>query len=282
MNMYGEFQYLNLLERVLDAGRVKTDRTGTGTISLFGPQIEMDISKKFPLLTTKRVFWKGVVLELLWMLQGQTNSKWLEDRGVNIWKEWGDENRDHGPIYGASMRNFSSTSLYQGVDQIENLLQGIREKPDCRRLIVSNWNPSVVNKQSLPPCHAFFQFEVYKDELSCKLYQRSADMFLGVPFNIASYALLTYLIANDCGLTPKTFIHTFGDAHIYSNHKDAVKEQLSRDATIAPPTVEINLTPGKLLAFIEHSKYLTWEEIQKVIILKDYNPMPSIKAEVAV
>ena len=279
----GESRYLRLLSKVLDEGNETLDRTGVGTKSIFGPQVSYETSKEFPLFTTKKIFWKGVVLELLWILQGQTNIKWLVDHKVNIWNEWANEDGDLGPVYGHVWRNFGGDYKLktQGIDQIRELISLIKKDPNSRRLIVSAWDPSIVKLQALPPCHTLFQFKAYGDKLHCKLYQRSADLFLGVPFNTASYSLLLSLIANECGLKAGEFIHTFGDCHIYNNHIDAVKKQLSR-LPFKGPRLRINLEAGNLIEFIEKSKLMTWEEISKIIILEEYSYHPSIKAEVAV
>lgn len=286
-----ESKYLGLLDYIWQYGKITTDRTGVGTRSTFGLQEKYDLVHEFPLITTKKIYWKAVVMELLWILQGQTNTKWLEERKVTIWQEWSNENGDLGPVYGAQWRSWD-TGREPGnligtgadtvkIDQIQNLLTRMKSNPDCRRLIVSAWNVADIPKMALAPCHAFFQFKVYDDELECQLYQRSADMFLGVPFNIPSYALLTHLIAAECGLRATKFIHTFGDAHIYLNHEEAITEQMKRSVK-PPPTLEIKLPEGGLMKFIEDSKTMTWEEIQEVIILKGYEAHPSIKAPVAV
>ena len=226
-------QYLDLLNHVLDHGDKKEDRTGTGTISVFGYQMRFDLSEKFPLLTTKKVHLKSVIHELLWFLKGSTNIGYLKENGVSIWDEWADENGDLGPVYGSQWRSWQ-TSDGRTIDQISNLIENIKNNPDSRRLIVSAWNVGEVDKMKLPPCHCFFQFYVANDKLSCQLYQRSADIFLGVPFNIASYALLTLMIAQVTNLAPGEFVHTLGDAHIYSNHFEQVKQQLSREAKDLP------------------------------------------------
>lgn len=258
-------QYLQLLENIRTAGNRRGDRTGTGTISLFGPQMIFDLRKGFPIVTTKKVFWRGVVEELLWMLRGSTNVKELQAKNVHIWDEWADESGELGPVYGAQWRNFG------GVDQIHNLIERIKAKPEDRRLIVSAWNPAEVDKMKLPPCHAFFQCYVEAGRLSLKMYQRSADMFLGVPFNIASYALLTHILAHLTGLKPGTFIHTFGDAHIYLNHLDQVDVQLIRDPRPLP-TLQI-----------AHRGQKSVEDfIFEDFTLVGYDPHPAIKAEVSV
>lgn len=271
--------YLDLLKDIRDNGAGKDDRTGTGTRSLFGRQIRIDLSKGFPLLTTKKVFLKGVIHELLWLLSGDTNIKYLKDNGVNIWNEWADGNGDLGPVYGAQWRNWNN----EGIDQISMAVNEIKNNPNNRRIIVSAWNPSVLpdttksfsenvanGKAALPPCHAWFQFYVSEGKLSCQLYQRSADVFLGVPFNIASYALLTMMMAQVCDLKLGDFVHTFGDVHIYNNHIDQVNEQLTREPK-KMPTMKINPEIKDIFKF----KYEDFE-------LVDYDPDPAIKAPVSV
>lgn len=274
--------YEALLKDVLKNGREKTDRTGTGTLSVTGRQVHYDLTKSFPLITTKKVYWKAIVHELLWFLQGNTNTKYLVDNGVTIWDEWADGNGDLGPVYGKQWRSWEKYELLQvegqelpslvvhEIDQISNVIDQIKKNPESRRLIVNAWNVSDIDKMALPPCHMFFQFFVNGDELECLLYQRSADMFLGVPFNIASYALLTYMIAAQTGLKATKFIHTIGDAHIYLNHVDQVKEQLSRNVRKMPT---IKLKEG--VSSIFDYKY---EDVELI----GYNPHPTIKAPVAV
>ena len=262
-------QYLDLLNHVLEHGDKKEDRTGTGTISVFGYQMRFDLSEKFPLLTTKKVHLKSVIHELLWFLKGSTNIGYLKENGVSIWDEWADENGDLGPVYGSQWRSWK-TSDGRTIDQISNLIENIKNNPDSRRLIVSAWNVGEVDKMKLPPCHCFFQFYVANDKLSCHLYQRSADIFLGVPFNIASYALLTLMIAQVTNLTPGEFVHTLGDAHIYSNHIEQVKQQLSREAKDLP-IMKINPHIKDIFSF----KYDDFE-------ILNYDPHPLIKAPVAV
>ncbi len=257
-------QYQDLLSFVLDNGSKKEDRTGTGTISHFGYQMIFNLAKGFPLVTTKKVHFKSVVHELLWFISGDTNIKYLKDNGVKIWDEWADENGDLGPVYGKQWRNFS------GVDQLAKVIEEIKTNPDSRRLIVSAWDPSEVEGMALPPCHMMFQFYVRDGLLSCQMYQRSADVFLGVPFNIASYALLTHMVAQVCDLGVGDFVHTFGDVHIYSNHIDQVCEQLTRAAKDLP---RISLNPD--IKNIEDFKY-------EDILLLDYVHHPPIKAKVAV
>ena len=226
-------QYLDLMQKVLNEGQEKSDRTGTGTLSIFGHQMEFDLSDGFPLVTTKKVHLKSIVHELIWFLQGSTNISYLKENGVSIWDEWADEKGDLGPVYGAQWRSWPDGNNGT-IDQIQNLIQGIKTNPDSRRHIVSAWNPALVDEMALPPCHSLFQFYVANEELSCQLYQRSADIFLGVPFNIASYALLTHMVAHVCNLKAGKFVHTFGDAHLYLNHLDQAKLQLSRDTKILP------------------------------------------------
>ena len=229
-------QYLNLLKYVNDYGIKKLDRTGTGTLSIFGYQMRFDLSRNFPLLTTKKIHLKSVIYELLWFLSGDTNIKFLKDNGVSIWDEWADQDGELGPVYGHQWRSWP-TREGKTIDQISNLINQIKNNPDSRRLIISAWNVGEIEKMKLPPCHAFFQFYVAEGRLSCQLYQRSADIFLGVPFNIASYALLTMMVAQVCGLKTGDFVHTLGDAHIYLNHSEQVKIQLSRSIKEPPITV---------------------------------------------
>jgi thymidylate synthase len=262
-------QYLTLLEHVKQNGQKKEDRTGTGTMSVFGYQMRFNLNKSFPLLTTKKVHLKSVIYELLWFLSGDTNIKYLKDNGVSIWDEWADENGNLGPVYGHQWRSWP-TSEGNEIDQISNLINQIKKTPDSRRLIVSAWNVGEINKMKLPPCHCFFQFYVADGRLSCQLYQRSADIFLGVPFNIASYALLTQMIAHVCGLECGEFIHTLGDAHIYTNHIDQVNEQLGRKPKKLPQ-IKINPSVKNIFDF----KYEDFS-------LEGYDPYPLIKAPVAV
>lgn len=258
--------YLDLLRQILETGAPRHDRTGVGTIGLFGHQLRFDLSKGFPLVTTKKVHLKSIIHELLWFLGGDTNTAYLKAHGVSIWDEWADSNGDLGPIYGAQWRNWNG----DGIDQIKDVIQTIKTNPDSRRMMVSAWNPSQLKDMALPPCHAFFQFYVQDGKLSCQLYQRSADVFLGVPFNIASYALLTMMVAQVCGLVAGDFIHTFGDVHIYKNHLEQVGEQLSR--TPYPlPTMRINRPVKDIFDF----KYEDFELI-------GYQSHPAIKAPVAV
>ncbi len=262
-------QYLDLMERILADGVEKRDRTGTGTRSVFGHQMRFDLADGFPLVTTKKVHVKSIVHELLWFLAGDTNVKYLQEHGVRIWDEWADENGDLGPVYGQQWRSWPSPDGGT-IDQIANVVAMIRKNPDSRRLIVSAWNPAEVDKMALPPCHCLFQFYVAEGRLSCQLYQRSADIFLGVPFNIASYALLTMMVAQVTGLKPGAFIHTFGDAHLYSNHVEQARLQLSR-APKALPVMTLNPDVKELFAF-------RYEDFT----LEGYDPHPLIKAKVAV
>ncbi len=261
--------YLDLLQHVLDTGADRGDRTGTGTRSVFGYQMRFDLGAGFPLLTTKKLHLKSIIHELLWFLKGDTNIAYLKDNGVTIWDEWADENGDLGPVYGYQWRSWPAPDG-RHIDQIANLLNAIRHNPNSRRLIVSAWNPALVDEMALPPCHCLFQFYVSNGRLSCQLYQRSADIFLGVPFNIASYALLTMMVAQVTGLEPGDFVHTLGDAHLYANHFEQAKQQLTR--TPGPlPEMLINPEVTDLFAF----KYDDFR-------LVDYVAEPSIKAPIAV
>ena len=262
-------EYHDLLEAILKNGVKKEDRTGTGTLSIFGYQMRFDLEKGFPLVTTKKLHLRSIIHELLWFLNGDTNIKYLKDNKVRIWDEWADENGDLGPVYGAQWRSWKAPNG-ETIDQISNLVQQIKTKPDSRRLLVSAWNPADVDHMALPPCHTMFQFYVANGKLSCQLYQRSADVFLGVPFNIASYALLTMMVAQVCGLKYGEFVHTFGDAHLYSNHLEQANLQLSRTPRTLP-TMELNPEVKDIFSF----KYEDFE-------LKNYDPHPHIKAEVAV
>lgn len=262
-------QYLELLDHVLEKGTKKQDRTGTGTISTFGYQMRFDLSEGFPALTTKKLHLKSIIHELLWFLQGDTNIKYLQDHGVRIWNEWADENGDLGHVYGYQWRSWPKPDGGY-VDQIAQLIHDIKTNPTSRRLIVSAWNVGDLENMALPPCHAFFQFYVNNGKLSCQLYQRSADVFLGVPFNIASYALLTLMVAQVTGLQPGEFVHTFGDVHIYSNHMEQVKLQLSRQPRPLP-VMKINPEVKQIFDF-------TYEDFS----LENYDPHPHIKGEVAV
>ena len=261
--------YHDLLRHVLEHGHKKEDRTGTGTLSVFGYQMRFDLAEGFPLLTTKKVHLKSIIHELLWFLQGSTNIQYLKDNGVSIWDEWADENGNLGPVYGYQWRNWPKPDGTH-IDQITQVVESIRKNPDSRRLIVSAWNVADVEKMKLPPCHAFFQFYVADGKLSCQLYQRSADIFLGVPFNIASYALLTMMVAQVCGLKLGDFVHTLGDAHIYSNHLEQVNEQLSREPRHLP-IMRINPEVKDIFGF-------KFEDFT----LENYDPHPAIKAPVAV
>ena len=272
-------QYLDLLDHVLKNGEQKGDRTGTGTISTFGHQMRFDLSDGFPMLTTKKLHLRSIIHELLWFIQGDTNTEYLRENGVRIWDEWADENGDLGPVYGHQWRNWNS----EGIDQLQNAIDQIKSNPNSRRIIISAWNPSVLPdtslsfsenvanaKAALPPCHAFFQFYVSNGKLSCQLYQRSADTFLGVPFNIASYALLTMMVAQVCELQPGDFVHTFGDVHLYNNHIDQAELQLTREPLKLPKMV---LNPD-----VKSIYDFRYDDFQLV----DYNPHPHIKAAVSI
>ena len=272
-------QYLDLIRQIQTNGIQKTDRTGTGTKSVFGYQMRFDLSKGFPMVTTKKLHLKSIIHELLWFLKGDTNIQYLQENGVRIWNEWADEKGNLGPVYGHQWRNWND----EEIDQIKDIVETLKSSPDSRRMLVSAWNPSVMpdtsksfaenvanNKAALPPCHAFFQFYVANGKLSCQLYQRSADVFLGVPFNIASYALLTMMMAQVCNLKSGDFVHTFGDAHIYSNHEDQIKLQLSR-VPKSLPTMKMNPKIKDLFEF-------TFEDFELI----DYNPHPLIKGTVAI
>lgn len=261
--------YLDLMRRVLENGVEKSDRTGTGTLSLFGHQMRFDLSEGFPLVTTKKVHVKSVIYELLWFLKGSTNIGYLKDHGVSIWDEWADENGELGPVYGYQWRSWP-TPDGRHIDQISQVIDLIRKQPDSRRMIVSAWNVAEIDQMKLPPCHCFFQFYVAQGRLSCQLYQRSADIFLGVPFNIASYALLTLMVAQVCGLKPGDFVHTLGDAHLYLNHLDQTKLQLSRKPY---PLPQMRLNPEKNSIFD-----FTYEDFE----LQNYQFHPAIRAAVAV
>jgi thymidylate synthase len=262
-------QYHDLLKHILDNGTRKEDRTGTGTISTFGYQMRFDLSKGFPVVTTKKLHLRSIIIELLWFLQGNTNIQFLKDNNVSIWDEWADENGNLGPVYGHQWRSWPDGEGGT-IDQITNLIAAIKKNPDSRRLIVSAWNVADVDHMALPPCHTLFQFYVANGKLSCQLYQRSADTFLGVPFNIASYALLTMMIAQVCDLEVGDFVHTFGDAHIYSNHLEQVELQLSRECRPLP-TMKINPAVKDIFGF-------TYEDFELV----GYDPHPHIKGAVAV
>ena len=262
-------QYLDLLRRILDHGAAKSDRTGTGTLSLFGHQMRFDLAAGFPLLTTKKLHIRSIVHELLWFLRGETNIRYLKENGVSIWDEWADENGELGPVYGKQWRSWAVPGGGQ-IDQITDVIERIRATPDSRRLIVSAWNVADVQQMALPPCHLLFQFYVADGKLSCQMYQRSADVFLGVPFNIASYALLTMMVAQVTGLAPGEFIHTLGDAHLYTNHLDQTRLQLSR-APRPLPTLRLNSSVTSLFDF-------KFDDFT----LENYDPHPHIKAPVAV
>ena len=262
-------QYLDLLSHILDNGTHKSDRTGTGTRSIFGYQMRFDLEAGFPLLTTKKLHLRSIVYELLWFLSGDTNIAYLREHGVRIWDEWADENGDLGPVYGHQWRSWP-TPGGGSIDQISKLVQQLRKNPDSRRHIVSAWNVAEVDSMALPPCHSLFQFYVAEGKLSCQLYQRSADVFLGVPFNIASYALLTMMMAQVCGLRAGEFVHTFGDAHLYSNHFEQAREQLQRSPGPLPG-MHINPGVAEIFAFV-------YEDFE----LHDYQPQPHIAAPIAV
>jgi thymidylate synthase len=262
-------QYLDLMRHVLEHGTRKSDRTGTGTLSIFGAQLRFDLSAGFPLLTTKKVHLKSIIHELLWFLKGDTNTRYLKENGVTIWDEWADQNGDLGPVYGRQWRSWPTPDGGH-VDQVTQVIEQIRRNPDSRRLIVSAWNVGELPKMALLPCHAFFQFYVADGRLSCQLYQRSADLFLGVPFNIASYALLSLMVAQVCGLKPGDFVHTFGDTHLYLNHLDQAREQLGRNPR---PLPVMRLSPAVKDLF--QFKYGDFT-------LENYDPHPAIKAPVAV
>jgi thymidylate synthase len=262
-------QYLDLMQEILDKGSIKTDRTGTGTRSVFGRQLRFDLSDGFPLVTTKKLHLRSIIYELLWFLKGETNIKYLKDNKVTIWDEWADENGDLGPVYGSQWRSWPAPSGKK-IDQIANVIQQIKSKPDSRRHIVSAWNPAEVDNMALPPCHALFQFYVADGKLSCQLYQRSADYFLGVPFNIASYALLLEMFAQQCDLIPGEFVWTGGDVHLYSNHFEQAKLQLSREPFPLPQLV----IKRKPISIFEYE----FEDFEIV----NYQSHPSIKAPIAV
>lgn len=267
-----EHQYLGIMGSILNFGDLREDRTGTGTLSRFGAQMRFDLQAGFPLLTTKKLHWKSIVVELLWMLRGHTNTQWLNEQGVTIWDEWAGVTGDLGPVYGYQWRMFGDSGVmngFEGVDQIKEVIESIKTNPNSRRHIVSAWNPVDVPYMALPPCHVLFQFYVSQGRLSCHLYQRSADWFLGVPFNIASYALLTHIIARECGLQVGEFVHSFGDYHLYTNHIEQAKLQLTREPR---PFPQVMIRPGRGIFELE------FEDFE----LLNYDPHPAIKAEVAV
>jgi thymidylate synthase len=265
----GERQYLDLLGEVLARGARKSDRTGTGTLSVFGRQLRFGLADSFPLLTTKKLHLKSIILELLWFLRGDTNVRWLQERGVSIWDEWADENGDLGPVYGYQWRHWRTPDGRE-IDQLAQVIDSLRAKPDSRRHLVSAWNPADVDRMALPPCHALFQFYVADGRLSCQMYQRSADLFLGVPFNIASYALLTLMVAQATGLKAGEFVLTLGDAHLYLNHLEQAREQIGR-APRPFPRMKLNPAVADVFAF-------AYEDFT----LEGYDPHPAIKAPIAV
>lgn len=262
-------QYLDLMNEILEKGTKKTDRTGTGTLSVFGRQLRFDLSEGFPLVTTKKLHLRSIIYELLWFLRGDTNIKYLKDNGVTIWDEWADENGELGPVYGHQWRSWPAPDG-NSIDQISQVIQQIKLKPDSRRHIVTAWNPSEVDKMALPPCHALFQFYVADGRLSCQLYQRSADYFLGVPFNIASYALLTFMFAQQCDLIPGEFVWTGGDVHLYMNHIEQARQQLER-TPFAMPQLNIKRNPPSIFDY-------SYEDFE----ILNYQAHPSIKAPIAV
>jgi thymidylate synthase len=257
------YQYQELLRHILKNGVKKSDRTGTGTLSVFGYQMRFDLSQGFPVVTTKKLHMKSIIYELLWFLKGSTNVRWLQERGVTIWDEWADADGELGPVYGSQWRN------WDGIDQIARVIESLKTNPDSRRHIVSAWNVAEVDQMKLPPCHALFQFYVADGKLSCQLYQRSADVFLGVPFNIASYALLTMMVAQVCGLTAAEFVHTLGDAHLYLNHLEQAKLQLEREPRKLPT---MRITPRTSID----------EFVYEDFVLEGYDPHPAIKAPISV
>ena len=262
-------QYHDLMRRILSEGVKKTDRTGTGTLSVFGHQMRFNLAEGFPVVTTKKLHLRSIIIELLWFLKGESNIKWLKENGCSIWDEWADENGDLGPVYGYQWRHWPDGNGGE-IDQIKNLIHQIKTKPDSRRHLVSAWNVANVDEMALPPCHTLFQFYVAEGKLSCQLYQRSADVFLGVPFNIASYALFTRMVAQVCDLEPGEFVHTFGDAHLYLNHLEQTELQLSRECRPLP-TMKINPAVKDICSF-------SYEDFE----LLNYDPHPHIKAPVAI
>lgn len=262
--------YLDLMQQILDTGVDRGDRTGTGTRSLFGAQLRFDLSQGFPLVTTKKLHVRSIIYELLWFLRGETNIAWLKENGVSIWDEWADENGDLGPVYGAQWRSWPSMDGAGVIDQIEIVQNQIRTQPESRRMIVSAWNVALVEKMALPPCHLLFQFYVANGRLSCQMYQRSADYFLGVPFNIASYSLLTMMMAKVTGLEPGDFVHVLGDVHLYHNHLEQARTQLAREPRPLPQ-MNIKRNPGDIRSF-------DYDDFELI----GYNPHPAIRAEVAV
>ena len=262
-------QYLNLIQRILDEGEDKGDRTGTGTLSVFGHQMRFDLSKGFPMVTTKKLHLKSIIYELLWFLKGDTNVKFLKDNGVRIWNEWADENGNLGPVYGKQWRKWEAKDG-RVIDQVAEAIEMIKNNPNSRRIIVSAWNVGELNEMALMPCHAFFQFHVANGKLNCQLYQRSADVFLGVPFNIASYALLTEMMAQVCGLNPGVFVHTIGDAHLYNNHLEQAKLQVTREP-LTLPTLKLN-------SEIKDIDHFGFDDIE----VKNYQHHPHISAPISI
>lgn len=309
-----ERNYLKLLDKVLKKGIKTLDRTNTGTIATFGEQMRFDLSKGFPLITTKKVHWKSVVIELLWFMRGETNIKMLQKHNVRIWNEWADPEGNLGPVYGKQWRSWSSVKfakfgtddsklkargyhslgvsstlslesphsvMVKEIDQLKEVIERIKTNPSCRRLIVSSWNPSDIAEMALPPCHSFFQFDTTGGKLNLQLYQRSADLFLGIPFNIASYSLLLHLVANECGLQVGDFVHTIGNAHIYSDHVEQVQTQLQR-VPYKLPKIKINLKEGELLDFIDSCDELDWDQIKEKIKISNYKSHEKIAGKVSV
>jgi thymidylate synthase len=269
-------QYKDLLQDILTNGIKSDDRTGTGTLSVFGRTLKFDLSQGFPLVTIKKTFWKGVLVELLWMLRGETNIKFLKNLGVNIWDQWADKSGDLGPVYGAQLRNYNS------VDQLKTVIDQIKTNPNSRRILWTLWRPDILDKQALPPCHGLVvQFYVRNGKLSCSVYQRSADCFLGLPFDIASYACLLHLIANECGLIAHELVYTIGDAHLYLNHITETKECLNREPKELP-NITVYIKPGELLDFIGYSHLLNWDVIRAFIMLNNYEAHPKINVPVSV
>lgn len=279
--MKGEAQYLKLLNRLLKTKNKGKNRTDTDSFSIFGEQMRFDLRKGFPLITTKKVHWKSVVIELLWLMRGETNIAFLKKHNVRIWNEWADENGDLGPVYGKQWRRWDSKSIGE-IDQLKLIIERIKTNPECRRLIVSSWNVGELPEMALPPCHSFFQFNVTNGRLDLQLYQRSADMFLGVPFNIASYSLLLHLVAHECGLEVGEFIHTLGNYHLYENHRDQAEIQVKRKP-LPLPSLKICIRRGDLFKFIDElSTNMSWQDIQNYIVLENYQSHEKIEGKVSV